>query len=237
MRPIGFSTGAVAKGDFRRALAMLAPLSLPAVELSALRLDELPSLALEAEHLELGQYRHISVHAPSRFGPADEQYVIGLLEGLAARGWPIVVHPDVIFTEDLWMPFGDKLLIENSDKRKFVGRTARELDALFVRFPRAGFCFDVGHARQIDPTMNEAYLIIQATHGRLRQIHISEVNSFSRHDPLSGAAVETTRKIAHLIPADTPVILETLIDQGQSSIEVEVRRAAEALTPVLPIAV
>lgn len=237
MRLIGFSTGAIAKGDLGRALKAMTSLDLRAVELSALRLNELPLLVEMVDHLDLNRFRYISVHAPSRFGPDDEQTVVSLLDTLVARGWPIVVHPDVIFTDALWLPFGHNLILENSDRRKFVGRTADEMELLFGRFSRARFCFDVGHARQVDPTMNEAHLILQRNKPRLCQIHISEVNSFSRHDPLSSAAVEATRKIAHLIPEDIPIILETLIDQGQSTIETEIQRATDALTPVFSITV
>jgi len=234
MRPIGFSTGAIAKGDFRRALDIMAPFGLPAVELSALRPRELPRLAEAASELNLSEYRYVSVHAPSSFPVADERRVVLLLRGLADRGWPIVVHPDVIFTDALWTEFGNKLLIENNDKRKPVGRTARELRVLFARFPKAGLCFDIGHARQVDPTMNEAYLILQGE-ADLSQVHISEVSSFSRHEPLSSAAVEASRRVADLVPEHVPVILETLIDQGQSTIEEELRRASEALTSLLPV--
>ena len=56
MRPIGFSTGALALGDFRSALAMLVPHSVKAVELSALRDKELMPLmaALPSLDLEFG---------------------------------------------------------------------------------------------------------------------------------------------------------------------------------------
>lgn len=236
MRPIGFSTGAIAKGDFRRALDIMAPFRLPAAELSALRLRELPDLAEAASELNLSGYRYVSVHAPSDFSVADERRVVFLLRGLADRGWPIVIHPNVIFTDALWIEFGNKLLIENNDKRKSVGRAAWELQALFARFPKAGLCFDIGHARQVDPTMNEAYLILQGE-ADLGQVHISEVNSFSRHEPLSSAAIEASRRVADLVPEHVPIILETLIDQGQSTIAEEMRRASEALTLVLPVGV
>ena len=235
MRPIGFSTGAIAKGDFRRALELMAPFGMPAVELSALRLHELPHLAEAADDLPLAGYRHISVHAPSDFGTGEEQRVVSLLRGLADRGWFIVLHPDVIFTDALWIDFGDKLLIENNDRRKSVGRTASEIKALYGRLPKAGLCFDIGHARQVDPTMNEAYLILQQGRARLSQVHMSEVNSFSRHDPLSAAAIEASRSVAYLVPEHIPIILESLIDKGQSSIKTELHRASEALTSLVPV--
>src|SRR5215831_10069164 len=99
MRPIGFSTGAIARGDFRRALQLLAPFGLPAVELSALRLHELPRLIAAADDLDLAGYRYISVHAPSHFAVTDEKSVVSMLADLAARGWSIILHPDVIFTD------------------------------------------------------------------------------------------------------------------------------------------
>jgi hypothetical protein len=237
MRLIGFSTGAIAKGNVEGALKTLAPFGLQAVELSALRLEELPRLVDIAEYLDLAGYRYVSVHAPSHFGPREEQFVVSLLKRLVDRAWPIVVHPDVIFADALWLPFGSNLIVENSDRRKSVGRTADEIGVLFNRFPNAKFCFDIGHARQVDPTMNEAHLILHQNKSRLGQIHISEVNFFSRHDPLSSAAVEATRRIAHLIPENVPVILEPLIDLGQSTIEKEIQRAEAALMPVSSVVV
>ena len=44
MRPIGFSTGALAYGDFRRGLDIVRENQLPVVELSALREPELEPL-------------------------------------------------------------------------------------------------------------------------------------------------------------------------------------------------
>ncbi len=237
MRLIGFSTGAIAKGDVESALKTLAPFKLQVVELSALRLDELPRLADIAERLDLASYRYVSVHAPSHFAASQEEFVTGVLKSLVDRGWPVIVHPDVIFTDALWLPFGANLVLENSDRRKSVGRTADEIGTLFDRFPDATFCFDVGHARQVDPTMNEAHVILRRNGFRLAQIHISEVNFFSRHDPLSCAAVEATQRIAHLIPENVPIVLEPLIDQGQSTIETEIQRAKVALMPVSSIEV
>ena len=53
MRPIGFSTGAIAKGDFQRALRLLRKFRLDAIELSALRVDELQPLIIALPTLDL----------------------------------------------------------------------------------------------------------------------------------------------------------------------------------------
>jgi len=121
------------------------------------------------------------------------------------------------------------LLIENMDKRKPVGRKALDLERLFWQFPKAGLCFDIGHARQVDPTMTEAQLILESFGDRLREVHISEVNTSSRHDPLSVYAMSAFRSVSSLIPDSVPIVLETLIDQGQSDILTEIDRARKAL--------
>lgn len=41
------------------------------------------------------------------------------------------------------------------DKRKRIGCTAMQLRRFFDELPEATFCFDMGHARQVDPTMHE----------------------------------------------------------------------------------
>jgi len=83
------------------------------------------------------------------------------------------------------------------------GRTARELSEIFQKLPEAQLYLDLRHCRQVDPTMNESYLILQQFGARLGQLHVSEVNSRSTHDPLSDAAVSAFEKIAFLIPECT----------------------------------
>jgi hypothetical protein len=58
-----------------------------------------------------------------------------------------------------------------------AGRTAEELSQMFVKLPEARLCFDIGHARQTDPTMMEACKILNVFRERLCKVHVSEVNS------------------------------------------------------------
>lgn len=44
---------------------------------------------------------------------------------------------------------------------------------------------------------------------RLAEIHLSDVNSSSGHEPLKLAAVEAFQRVADLIPDNIPIILET----------------------------
>ena len=95
MRMIGFSTGALARSDYRHALGMLADKDVNAVELSALRQEELQPLVEDLDNLDLRKFQYIAVHAPSSLDPAFEEIAIHLLATAAARGWPIIVHPNL----------------------------------------------------------------------------------------------------------------------------------------------
>lgn len=235
MRLFGFSTGSIAPGDFGVALQILASSGVDAVELSALRIGELPVLAASAASLPTGRFQHVSVHAPSKFAPDDEARVVELLNQLAGRGWPVVVHPDVIRTDELWRGLGPLLWIENMDKRKPLGRTALELDEIFRRFPRAGLCLDLAHARQCDPSMLETHRILRAHGPRLRQLHLSEVSSSSKHTLLSYGAIHDFCSVSPKIPVNVPVILESPVTPQE--ISAELGRAREALPEPLLVGV
>ena len=136
-RFIGYSTGALAKGDFRRGLDLLRRHGIDVVELSALRDTELVPFLDDLDGLDLSFASYLSFHAPSRFETLSEEEVANLLRRLLPRRWPIIVHPDAIIDPRHWGGFGKWLCIENMDKRKPVGRTADELRTVFRIFPDA----------------------------------------------------------------------------------------------------
>ncbi|HVX59477.1 MAG TPA: hypothetical protein VHC19_02710 [Pirellulales bacterium] len=218
---VGFSTGSLALGNVRLGLKMVTGLPTAAIELSALREEELLPLARVVDSLDLRQFNYISVHAPSRLKDLSECEVVSILAGFARRGWPVVVHPDVIVNFDAWAELGRELCLENMDKRKAVGRTSSELAGYFARLPLATLCFDIGHARQIDPTMCEADAILRRFRDRIQQIHVSLVNSSSAHQPLNYESVLAFRRVAHLLPKDVPLILETPVAPEQIRGEIE----------------
>jgi hypothetical protein len=232
-RIIGFSTGAIAKGDFRRALDSLRKSRVQAVELSALREHELPELMNSLKDLDLGQYAYVSVHAPTKLDHVQEHEAVALLHAAASLHLPIVVHPDTISSPDLWQPFGSLLLIENMDKRKPIGRTASELRRSFDTLPDAGLCFDIAHARQVDPTMTESAQILREFGGRLREVHASGVSTHSVHAQISEAARWRFSSVAHLIPERVPIILESPVQE--SVIPGEIAFARTAFSPWLSI--
>jgi hypothetical protein len=211
MKPIGFSTGALAKGDFAAGLALQRDVSrIDAVELSALRDHELPSLVAAIPSLDLDEFEYISFHAPSKLQTMDEHAVFELLLQLPET-WPVVVHPELLQTPSLWLQLGERLCLENMDNRKTTGRTIAELRSLFEVFPAATFCLDLGHARQIDPTMVSAMLMLQEFGDRLVELHISEVGPRGEHLPLGATTRQAFARVVHLVPADCPLIIESII--------------------------
>ena len=233
MQTVGFSTGSLAFGDVRRALEMLGPQRTDAVELSALRMHELGPLLDSIPHLPLEGYRHVAVHAPSSFTADEEQAVADALLPVAQRGWLVVVHPDTIRNHAVWRRFGDRLCIENMDRRKPCGRTVEELRPVFERLPRASFCFDVAHARQCDTSMTEAYRLLSAFGDRLRQVHVSELDSESRHVRLTPTGIRACREVADLIGIDIPVIIEAKVEAQE--LDAEIDSSLEALGRLVPI--
>jgi len=235
MRQVGFSSGALARADFRRALQMLRGKAVQAIELSALRQDELFPLVEHLDDLDLEQFAYISFHAPSSITPEFELAAIGLLERVKERGWPIVVHPDAMRHVEEWSRLGQLLCVENMDKRKRTGQTADDLRLIFEQLPEASLCLDLGHVRQVDPTMSEAVSIIASFRDKLKQLHVSEVNAQSKHDALTLEAIMAFQRVASLIPQHVPIILESRIEEGQ--IDSEIANALHALNPAAALAI
>jgi hypothetical protein len=229
MRPIGFSTGALALGDFRGALRLLEDRHTEAVELSALRDHELAPLMDALQDLDLAAFKYVSIHAPSKFKSLSEAAVAEALQPCISLDIPLVIHPDIIREPQRWASFGPLLCIENMDKRKGTGRTLAELESFFSVFPDATFCLDLAHARQIDSTMTEARLMLRRFGNRLRQVHMSELDATGHHEPLSFASVLSGQSVAALIPQDVPIIIESMVPAKDIGRELDaVQRALTA---------
>lgn len=226
MRRIGFSTGALAKGDFVRGLE-LQHADCRAVELSALREEELDALADELPRLNLGRFEYISLHAPSKIARISEQSLVQTLEKVTRYVDAIVVHPDVIKDSSLWRCLGDKVVLENMDQRKPVGRTADELRPFFDALPEARFCLDLGHAQQVDPTLGVAVELLNEFASRLAELHISEVNTSSNHVAISASTRTAFRRLVSLIPPEVPAIIESVVSVDE--IDDEINIAKESL--------
>ena len=224
MLTIGFSTGALAHGDFARALQWLEGTFTEAIELSALRARELPALLAALPTLRgklQHRYSYISVHAPTDF--VNETDLVRQLSAVAALGWNIVAHPDTMRDAALWRSLGHSLCIENMDSRKETGRTVSELSKFFDVLPEARLCFDIAHARQFDPTMTEAACILSAFGNRLVQIHLSEVDGTGHHFAMSLAAKLAYTPFLEVL-SKVPIILEPIVQQDEIEAEIEQAR-------------
>lgn len=214
MRPIGFSTGALAKGNFIRGIELQRDCGCAAIELSALRDHELQPLVAALESLELSCFQYISVHAPSKLVSLSETQVFKLLSSLPQE-WPLIVHPELLQTPELWRSLGSRLCLENMDNRKTEGRTASEMRRLFERYPEATFCLDVGHARQIDPTMAVALAMLFEFGPRLAQVHVSDVGPLGEHMPVKKLATWAFARVARHIANNVPLIIESVVDENE----------------------
>jgi hypothetical protein len=235
MQLIGFSTGAIALDNFEGALNLLKQTSMSAVELSALRLPELPILVAALPLIDLEKFRYVAMHAPSRFSPEEEIGVTELLKAVPKQ-INIIIHPDTIHDVGNWSAFGAQLAIENMDRRKPFGRSAEELGHWFDVLPESRLCLDLAHAHQFDRTMTEAYRILRSYKDRVCQIHVSELDSAGHHFPLSFGSIKAFAEVASMIPQAAAIIIESLnpysIDQQDvvsSWAELEAERALLAL--------
>jgi len=222
MDRIGYSTGALARGDVTNGVELVRDLGLTVIELSALRVRELGPLTAYIERTDLSDFNYVSIHAPTDFNELAEEEVVATLERLAhAKKWPIVMHPDAVFDFGLWRRLGSWLCFENMDKRKGKARTADELAGILAMTPDAQVCFDIAHARQVDSSMTEAYRLLRRFSTRIHQIHFSEVNSQSRHSPVSIAGLHAYEQVASELPSDVPLIIESPASLQRAALEVE----------------
>ncbi|MGC9969897.1 MAG: hypothetical protein ABSE56_04840 [Bryobacteraceae bacterium] len=71
--------------------------------------------------------------------------------------------------------------------------------------------------------MTEACLVCKTLGAGLRQVHVSDANTRSKHDPLSYDSTLAFREVARLIPEHIPLILETPISEPQIDAEIDQR--------------
>jgi len=210
---VGCSTGYMvdSRGDWLRLVEQAAATSTLAVELSALSEAELPGLV---EFLREGRsmpFHYVSVHAPSKALALSEKARVDLLRGLPPRVRAIVVHPDVIEDVATWRRLGRRLVIENMDGRKSEGQSADELALLFEELPHAGLCFDIAHAKHVDPTLATGGALLDRFAARLRQVHLSSLDQDGHHVPLTdddealfGELLERCRDVPWILEAPPP---------------------------------
>lgn len=186
---VGCSTGFMSesRGDWPALVSRAVAQSSFAVELAALGEPELPGLVRYLEGRPAMPFLFVSVHAPSKHRRIPESDLVRMLSRLPCWIDAVVVHPDSIEAIDLYRQLGRKLAIENMDSRKPLGQTADDLAPFFDELPDAGLCFDVAHAKSVDPSMAEGERILDAFGDRLRHVHLSSLDDRCHHVPLEAS--------------------------------------------------
>jgi hypothetical protein len=92
--------------------------------------------------------------------------------------------------------------------------------------PKVRFCFDIGQARQVDPTLGAALEMLRAFGGRLAEIPISEAGAASSHVALSRPGAPSYRRLASRLPPTIPAIIESVIGPGALAEELATARFA-----------
>ena len=209
--PLGASTGYLAErpGDWAALVEQALVASPFAVELAALSERELPGLLGTCGLDAALPFHYLSVHAPvqaplvgrGRVGRAPaprcrrgstrssciptssttRRYTAGSARGSCWRTWT---------------------------RASRAAATAAELAPLLRRsFPRPGFCFDVAHARDVDPSPAGAQALLDRFAGRLRHLHVSSLDAACHHVPLRAGDEEAFRPMLRRC-RDVPWILE-----------------------------
>ena len=211
---IGFSTGALSKGDLELALESLAKYNFKAIELSALRENELSTfkeiIITNSDYLK--KYRYVSFHVPSKLSELKEMDLVEFLSELLVKEWMFIVHPNIIKDYSLWNSLDKYVCIENMDKRSSFGTNFSDFKIIFSKLPKASLCFDLAHSYQVDPSLKDAEQILKTFKRRLKQVHISKLDEQSKHLPLTSGIMLKFRKIIKLIPHNVPIIIESPVD-------------------------
>jgi hypothetical protein len=184
---VGCSTGYMEdlRGDWEALVEVAALTSAFAVELSALSEDELPGLLEFLESAPPLPFRFVSVHAPSKGRGLSDDALVALLERLPRWVSAIVMHPDAIGEVAPYRRLGRRLCLENMDPRKVQGQTADDLQAYFDVLPAARLCFDVAHAKAVDPTLRAGEELLARFSSRLSHVHLSSLDEDHHHVPLT----------------------------------------------------
>lgn len=206
---VGCSTGFMAalRNDWPALVDEAAQLSSFAIELSALSEDELPGLAEYLRGAPQLPFRFVSVHGPTKARRLSDAELVEVFATLPRWISAIVMHPDAMGDLEPYRRLGRRLCIENMDARKAIGQTVDDLAGYFNALPDARLCFDVAHAKAVDPSMTAGKAILDRYSSRLSHVHLSSLNESQHHVPLTA---EDQALFSSLLSrcSDVPWILE-----------------------------
>lgn len=230
MAAVGFTTGCLYRSglSLNDRIKLYLSFGADAIELGFATPNELLAYELtEAAAGKIKQFKHISIHAPSkevRYGSnSDTQKIIEKLKWLCSRLLikGIVVHPDLIDDFKMLDQSGLPFLLENMDKRKSYGTHPDHIRDLKEKY-NFGFVLDVEHAYEHDPSMQLAQEFINVMGDRLKHMHISGCSRSEIHVPTSGAVNKKAITEILKMGSNVPKILEGILFKDvQNSIKRE----------------
>lgn len=211
MHIIGWSTGSLLregdKSNYPLAIELLNTTPFTAIEFGILSEKHLSIFLKYLPDLDISRFDRVSFHA-CKLNELTEKELLEQIEPVIERGWPIINHPDMITDYSLWRGLGDQLYIENMDSSKKFGRTVEEMEQILDNLPDASVCFDIGHAKQVDPTMKLGRELCIKFNEKIKEIHLSEVDVVTcGHEIISHNTLQLFGQITDVLPS-SPIILE-----------------------------
>jgi hypothetical protein len=206
---VGCSTGYMteSRNDWPALVADAARVSSAAIELSALSEEELPGLCAYLVDAPRLPFHFVSVHGPSKHRAMPDVELVEQLRQLPAWVSAIVLHPDTMEELPPYERLGRRLVVENMDARKSWGQTANDLAGVFDALPQARFCFDIAHAKAVDPSMEVGGELLSAFVTRLSHVHVSSLDEQDSHVSLTPSDESLFSDLLRRC-ADVPWILE-----------------------------
>ena len=191
MAPVGLSTGALFSSNLslQERLNLYHGVGSQGVEIMLATRDEAYRCTL-SEELEKSvcRFAPVTIHAPMiglRYNNDDDTKALLWHLGDLCKYLPIVgivVHPDLVDDFTVLEKSGLPILIENMDRRKTCYTKPGDIERLAKDY-NFGFCMDVQHIWEHDPSMVMADDMRAAMGDRLRQMHVSGCTATEIHYP------------------------------------------------------
>ncbi|MFH1611934.1 MAG: hypothetical protein ABH887_01575 [bacterium] len=227
---VGFSTGCLYRTDmsFNEKIDFIAKTGANAIELAFPMPEDIINWHWDwnGRIIEIiNSFSFVSVHAPwidvsyPGVNPADKCIVDAVFEKLRylckdmlnIQG--VVFHPDVIIDFGVFSNIEKKsIFLENMDSSKKSGKYPDEFRNYLGEYKNIGIVIDLFHTLENDPEMGQAEELMAIGDGRISHLHVSGVNSQTRHsllyladEPSQSAII---RGLDMMISPLSPIILE-----------------------------
>ena len=225
---LGFATGLMRHLPTQDAIEFIQKTGCEAVEVNFPKdynerdwISEIPTSALDS-------FKRVSVHLPKI--PAEGEYgqyadndgtevVFGMYKRLKTLRNidAVIVHPNMVSDFDVLPRFGQKVLLENLDKRNTRYTRPEDFRELFSDSSPFGMILDLNHVFTHDPSMRRAKEFYDAYGDRVGEIHLSGFTEL--HEPLFRTKQDEI--IYSIQDFSTPIILEGTMKPEELSLEME----------------